>query len=255
MSGDRYGEPWTRDEVILALYLYCQIPFQQTKASNPKVAALAAALGRTPASVARKLGNLGASDMTLREKGISGLAHTAAIDRQVWTEFDGRWPLLIDEVARIGRQNSNFGADADLPILTWTGATESTTAGKRRRCQDFFRLAVLSSYDSRCCMCDMDLSELLVAAHIVSWAKDELIRADPQNGLCLCVLHHAAFDAGLLTLDQSLQMVCSPGVRSSRSQLVRDALLNAEGRRITLPRRFPPKAEYLQRHYEHTFRA
>jgi putative restriction endonuclease len=45
-----YGSAWSREELILALYLYCQIPFAQTKASNPEVIRLAELLGRTPSS-------------------------------------------------------------------------------------------------------------------------------------------------------------------------------------------------------------
>ena len=63
----------TRDELILAFYLYCRIPFQKTKASTPEVQELAALLQRSPASIARKLGNFGAFDPELKRRRISGL--------------------------------------------------------------------------------------------------------------------------------------------------------------------------------------
>lgn len=44
MEESRHGAAWTRDEVILALHLYCQIPFAQTKATNPQVVRLAGLL-------------------------------------------------------------------------------------------------------------------------------------------------------------------------------------------------------------------
>jgi putative restriction endonuclease len=66
---NKYGTLWTRDEQILALYLYCQIPFKKTKANNPEVIKLANLLGRTPSSVARKLGNFGAFDPRLAAQG------------------------------------------------------------------------------------------------------------------------------------------------------------------------------------------
>ena len=65
MASEKYGSLWTRDELVLALYLYCQIPFAKTKANNPEVIRLAHVIGRTPASVARKLGNFGAFDPLL----------------------------------------------------------------------------------------------------------------------------------------------------------------------------------------------
>lgn len=66
----RYGQDWNRDEQILALYLYCQISFKKTKANNPEVIKFANLLGRTPSSVARKLGNFGAFDSRLAAQGI-----------------------------------------------------------------------------------------------------------------------------------------------------------------------------------------
>ncbi|MDY6908911.1 MAG: HNH endonuclease family protein [Thermodesulfobacteriota bacterium] len=81
--GSRYGQTWTREELILAFDLYCRIPFQQTKASNPKVQELAALIGRTPSSVARKLGNFGAFDQELQRSGISGLIHASKLDNDL----------------------------------------------------------------------------------------------------------------------------------------------------------------------------
>ena len=56
---EKYGALWTRQELILAFDLYCRIPFRKTKANNRDVIELAKLLGRSPASVARKLGNFG----------------------------------------------------------------------------------------------------------------------------------------------------------------------------------------------------
>ena len=61
----RYGALWHREESLLAFELYCRIPFQKTKAKNPVVRELAGLLGRTPASVARKLENFGGFDPAL----------------------------------------------------------------------------------------------------------------------------------------------------------------------------------------------
>lgn len=73
-----------REELVLAFHAYCQIPFAKTKASNPDVINLANLLGRTPSSVARKLGNFGAFDPTLAQKGISGLKHVSKADKAIW---------------------------------------------------------------------------------------------------------------------------------------------------------------------------
>jgi putative restriction endonuclease len=81
--GSRYGQSWNREELILAFDLHCRIPFQQTKAGNPKVQELAVLLGRTPASVVRKLGNFGAFDPELQQKSITGLVYASKLDKEV----------------------------------------------------------------------------------------------------------------------------------------------------------------------------
>ncbi|MDI6448977.1 hypothetical protein QJ522_07955, partial [Sedimentisphaerales bacterium M17dextr] len=72
----KHGELWNREELILAFDLYCRIPFRRTKANNPEVIALADLLKRSPASVARKLGNFGSFDPELKTRAVRGLAHT-----------------------------------------------------------------------------------------------------------------------------------------------------------------------------------
>jgi len=103
-NDSRYGMLWTREESILAFELYCRIPFRRTKANNPTVKELALLLGRTPASVARKLGNFGAFDPELRQKAISGLTHTSKLDKQIWDEFHADWNGLVWKASQI-REN------------------------------------------------------------------------------------------------------------------------------------------------------
>jgi putative restriction endonuclease len=68
-----------------------------------------------------------------------------------------------------------------------------------------FRKRVLSAYGEACAFCGMQL-ELVDAAHIVPVshaASTDLT----NNGLCLCALHHRAFDAGLLAVLPDYQIV------------------------------------------------
>ncbi len=74
-----YGAPWLRDELILAFDLYCRIPFKKTKASNPEVISLAKLLDRSPAAVARKLGNFGSFDPELQKQQVTGLLHASKL--------------------------------------------------------------------------------------------------------------------------------------------------------------------------------
>lgn len=59
------NEVWTRDQPLIAFNLYCKIPFSKTKANNPLVIEVANLIGRSPASVAMKLGNFGSFDAAL----------------------------------------------------------------------------------------------------------------------------------------------------------------------------------------------
>ena len=63
---NRYGQKWNRKETILAFDLYYRIPFRLTKRTTPAVIELANLIGRTPSSVARKLGNFGSFDPKLQ---------------------------------------------------------------------------------------------------------------------------------------------------------------------------------------------
>ena len=63
--------------------------------------------------------------------------------------------------------------------------------------QPVFRSMVLRAYETRCAVCALAHRVLLDAAHIVG-DKEELGVAAVRNGLSLCKIHHAAYDAGIL---------------------------------------------------------
>src|SRR3990172_7431 len=104
---EKYGERWDREELILAFDLYCRIPFNKTKANNPEVIELGKILRRSPASVARKLGNFGSFDPELKKLQVKGLTHTGNLDREVWDEFNNNWNQLVLE-AGILRNKLDF---------------------------------------------------------------------------------------------------------------------------------------------------
>jgi predicted restriction endonuclease len=252
----KYGTEWSREELILALHSYCQIPFAKTKASNPDVIALARLLGRTPSSAARKLGNFGAFDPTLAQKGISGLRHVGKADKAIWEEFYSNWDALVRESQAIRAQlsASTLSPDANKTFRVPKGATERQAMAKQRVYQDFFRRSVLASYDSTCCVCRCDLPPLLVASHIIPWSVDEKNRLNPENGFCLCLLHDGAFDAGLLTITQSFTVCVACETRRSKSIFVQKAIVGFDGKAVQRPRRFVPRPEFLEWHRKNVFR-
>jgi len=74
---------------------------------------------------------------------------------------------------------------------------------KRRLHQPVFRAQVMRAYGTRCAVCSLTHSVLLDAAHIVADSESSGIAA-VRNGLALCKIHHAAFDANILGIRPDL---------------------------------------------------
>ncbi|MFC1989604.1 HNH endonuclease [Chloroflexota bacterium] len=68
-----------------------------------------------------------------------------------------------------------------------------------------FTRTIKSLYDDSCAMCGMQL-ELVEAAHIIPHGH-ELGSDELNNGLCLCILHHGAFDHGLIFVDSRYKIL------------------------------------------------
>jgi len=248
----RYGALWTREESILAFDLYCRIPFQKTKANNPEVKRLAALLGRTPASVARKLGNFGAFDPTLRNRNISGLTHTSKLDREIWNEFHANWNGLVWEATQF-RARLEKTKHIETMIRPPVGPSESIRMTRQRAHQAFFRDAVLSSYEGICCVTGIALQECLIASHIVPWSVEQAFRTDPTNGLCLSATFDRLFDAGLMTVTTDLTVRFSTRLLKSSQTPVRDLICVYHDRPIKRPHRFLPAEAHLKWHHENRF--
>jgi putative restriction endonuclease len=75
----------------------------------------------------------------------------------------------------------------------------SLTTTKRRLHQPKFRGRLLVAYKMRCAVCGMDVPKLLDGAHITPDADQE---GTPTvvNGLAMCKIHHAAYDADLMAI-------------------------------------------------------
>jgi hypothetical protein len=246
------GQPWTREQLILAFELYCRIPFQRTKANDPRVKDLASLLHRTPASVARKLGNLGAFDPQLAAQNISGLTHGSKLDEAVWGEFHADWNGLIVCASELRRERGPQTGE-DVALIAPAGPSEKTASAKQRLHQAFFRDAVISSYNNRCCVTGLPLVECLVASHIIPWSVDERRRADPTNGVCMSATFDRLFDSGLVTIEDDLTLCVSAVVRKLKDQATADLVSARHGQRIIPPARFCPDPACLRWHRENVF--
>ena len=85
------GKPWSRDDLLVAMHLYCQMPFGQFHSKNRTVIATAGAMGRTPSSLAMKLCNLASLDPAHQARGVAGLSGASQADREVWAAFQANW--------------------------------------------------------------------------------------------------------------------------------------------------------------------
>ena len=249
----RYGQPWTRKELILAFDLYCRIPFRKTKASNPWVQQFAALVGRSPASVARKLGNFGAFDPQLQRENISGLTHTSRQDRQIWDEFHNDWNALVYAAYKIRHSMGAGLVEQETDLAQPRGASERLRPAKQRVHQSFFRQAVLSSYDWRCCITGIAVPECLVASHIIPWSRNEHRRADPTNGLCLSATFDRLFDVGLISISDKLTVQLSTTLKKTRDARTSALLSVYDSAPIMQPRRFLPALDAIRWHRQNVF--
>jgi putative restriction endonuclease len=254
---EKYGAPWTREELILAFDLYCRILFKKTKANNPDVIELANILKRSPASIARKLGNFGSLDPELRRQKVSGLLHTSKLDRKIWDEFHDDWNQLVTEAKQLKdelgfdpiRQN-----ETQTEITRPKGPSEKITAQKTRTHQTFFREAILSSYENTCCITGLRIRECLVASHIIPWSVSEDHRTDPRNGLCLSATFDRLFDRGLIAITSQFNIAVSSLLLSSGDKKINDMICLYHGEAIIPPRKFLPLTSYLEWHQHNVFK-
>lgn len=76
---------------------------------------------------------------------------------------------------------------------------------KQRLHQPVFRSQVLLAYESKCAICRIRHTELLDAAHIIEDGKPHG-QAIVPNGISLCKIHHAAFDANIVGIRPDLTL-------------------------------------------------
>ena len=244
---------WTREQTIVALNVYCKIPFKNSSARHPLVQEYAKLLDRTPAALNFKIGNLGSFDPVLRAKGIVGLGHTSKMDEMVWNEFFDNPEKLAYEsekiIADLRHQTIEESTAIDLSDLP--EGTERMTITRQRINQQFFHNAVLCSYENRCCITGISHRQLLEACHISAWNDDLKNRTNPKNGLCMNPLFHRAFDRFLFTITPDYKIEISEQMmESTEDNGFRDYLVSIIGNNIIMPEKFTPDPNLLAIHYE-----
>lgn len=156
---------------------------------------------------------------------------------------------IIEKVLEV----ENVKKNAILSIENRTfRVNESTTSIKRetnvRINQNVLRDRVLDNYNYKCALCEINKVDLLICSHIKPWAIDENNRLNPQNAICLCVLHDKLFDKGYFAIDKSYSLVLS---KKCDDVLISHLL----GCKFRKPNKEKPDIDFLEFHFKNIFDA
>lgn len=187
------------------------------------------------------------------------MTHASKMDKMVWAEYSSAGDELVKEATEVFFNHFDFEEplsdelketiDSDLPE-----GKEREAIVSMRVNQEFFRNTLLANYNSRCCLTRLSNKALLVASHIKPWKvsdpKTERLAFD--NGLLLNVLRDKAFDRGLITITKDLSIVVSGAVRHETPD--DEYLWRDNGEPIALPKRFTPRAEFIEYHNDMVFK-
>lgn len=243
---------WTRDELILAINLYCKTPFGKMHSGNDEVKKLALLIGRTPSSIALKLGNFASFDPSLKERGIKGASNASKLDKKIWDEFYKNWDAALIESENLLAKAKHTTIEKlnRIDLSDLKQGLEKERLIKTRVNQSIFRTMILAAYNNTCAITGINNTSLLIASHISGWSNDEKNRLNPTNGICLNALHDKAFDNGLITIDAEDYTVRISSKLKVRhvSDSIKMNFLNLEGNIINLPDKFLPSKEFLKIH-------
>ena len=251
------SKPWVRQQLLVAFDLYFRLRFGQFDHRNSTVIYFANLIGRTPSALAMKLSNLASLDPVITASGRSGLTGASTADRAMWLEMKTDWLAFSEQmnaaVSTLGEPLQEVTPDVrEEPLVSYQGMTKEVIT-KVRIGQSYFRSAVLSAYNNRCCISGLAMPKLLIASHIVPWSEDPQNRLNPTNGLALSALHDKAFDLGLLTIDESYRVVVSSKIDHTNDYFFDSSIKSFHGKSIFLPDKFSPQAEFLAMHRETIF--
>jgi len=239
------SDSWSREELISAYNLYCKTPIKEINSKNTGIIEFADLLGRTPKEVAKRFKNFSRLDANIN---IS--EDIEEDDKSTWAFFNDNWEKSVYE-----SENKIIDFENKLKNITkFPKGKERDSIVKSRINQNFFRNAVLTSYQNRCCITGLPFAELLNASHIIPWSVDGDNRLNPHNGLCLNVLHDRAFDRGLITIRPDYTIDISSRINNFLDKSVKDYFLCFKNQKIVLPQRFVPEKSFLEFHNKNIFK-
>lgn len=250
---------WTREELIVVLNLYFKLPFGKFHSRTKEIIELANIISRSPNAVAMRLSNFASVDPYHQSRGIKGLVGGIRQVKPIWDEyFNNKEELIFEsekvlanfEKTTISDKYTNFLDD----LKDLKGETKQAIV-KTRINQQYFRKIVLANYTSKCAITGIDNEKLLIASHILPWAKYKSERLNPQNGLCLNALHDKAFEFGFISISTDFKILVSTDLLKSNKEYDKQYFHNYHNRELHLPTRFLPDVEFLKFHNHKKFRS
>lgn len=250
---------WTREELILAFNLYWQLDFGKMHSRTPEIIHLANIIGRTANAVAIRLTNFAHIDPYHQERGIKGMSGGRKQVEPIWNEFINNKEALIFESEKILAEKEHETVEqkfADILIGTENLKGEiKIREVKTRVNQNFFRKIVMVNYSSKCAITGIDIPDLLFASHIIPWSKNEEERLNPENGICLSALYDRAFDKGYISINDKFEILISSALKKKQKENYYEKyfayLANSP---IHLPKKYLPKKEFLEFHFDTIFK-
>jgi putative restriction endonuclease len=247
---------WTKEQTIVALATYFNVPFNKASNSNKEIQRIAKITGRSITSIKMKIGNFGSLDPELAKRGIKGLTGATNMDRAIWKEYNSDREKLAYEstvlIAQFSKESVDEVIQNEIPEVRM--GIEVVRDIKVRVNQYFFRKNILGIYDNKCCITSLQIPELLVASHIVPWSKDKENRLNAENGLCLNAIHDKAFDCGLITIGTDYKVRLSKRLNEFHDDKTIDIFFKSyDGSKIMMPERYYPAKSFLEYHNQKIF--
>ena len=234
------------------------MPFGSFDSRNSEIIKYSQMIDRTPSALAMKLGNIASLDPIITSTNRKGLVNASMADKAMWNEMHDDWEGFATELdhAMDSLKNKTPQSPEEHPTvkeeIDYTG-TSSKILVESRIGQGFFRKAVLSAYDNRCCISGLSVPQLLVASHIVPWKQDATNRLNPQNGLSLSMIHDKAFDIGIITINDDMTVSVSKKILASKDVFYSTCISSFDGKEISLPEKFAPHVDFLAYHRKYIF--
>lgn len=250
---------WTRDELILAFNLYLKLPFGKMHSRTPEIIHLANIIGRTPDSVAIRLTNFAHIDPYHQQRGVKGMSGGRKQVEPIWNEFINDKDKLVFESEKILAEKENMTIETKFSeILHDTKDLKGENKireVKTRINQNFFRQVVIANYSGKCAITGIDIPDLLVASHIIPWSKNEEERLNPENGICFCALYDKAFDKGYIAITEKYEILISAALKKKEKEdYYSKYFSHLSGTKLSLPKKYHPKKDFLQYHLDSIFK-